>query len=208
MIDSEKLAFSLIQSILREHGHDLPLEHYRKVVGISQELSELYFTETFPGLDGKKDVYDVFFLRYFEALKAGALEAKPGLFPLLKEMDKRGIKRAVASSNKKDVIETSLKCIGVFYRMDALVHPGMVDKVKPHPDIFLKAAQILGAAPGECLVLEDSRSGVEAAFAAGIPVIFIPDLDRPSPETLKLCLHQFDSLFDVLDYIQAQDIRG
>lgn len=207
IIDSEKLAFTVIAEILQEHGHHLTLDHYLKVIGISQELSEQYLTDTFSGVDGK-GIYEVFFQRYFKALKTGRLEAKPGLVPLLAELDKRGIKRGVASSNKRLVIEASLKCIGVFNRMDAVVHPEMVERVKPYPDLFLKAASLLGAAPEECLVLEDSPAGVKAAVAAGIPVIFVTDLVPPAPAVREDCLHVFDSLYDVIDFLRVNDICG
>lgn len=206
MIDSEKLSFNIIKSILREHGYDLSLDFYAKTIGVSRELSEQLFTRTFPGIDGRRDVYAVFFQRYFDALKAGQLEAKPGLYQLLNELDKRGIRRAVASSNDKSIVEASLKCIGVYNRMDALVYSELVERVKPFPDLFLQAAKMLGAKPEECLILEDSQAGVEAALSAHIPVILIPDMIPPTEEMLKACLHRYDSLHEVIDYIKVNDI--
>lgn len=208
MIDSERLAFKIVAEILQERGHHFPLAKYIRIIGNSQEQSEGYFARNFRGIDPKRDLYDVFYPRYFEALKLGRLVTKPGLLPLLGELDKRKIKRAVASSSKKQVVETSLKCIGVFNRMDAVVYPEMVEKVKPCPDLFLKAAALLEAEPEECLVLEDSTAGIEAAIAAGMPVIAIPDLAPLSRNKLKACLFKFNSLFDVLNFVRAYDING
>lgn len=206
MIDSEKLSFNIIKSILQEHGHDLSLDFYAKTIGVSRELSEQLFTQSFPGIDGRRDVYEVFFQRYFNALIAGQLEEKPGLYQLLNELDKRGIKRAVASSNDKSIVEASLKCIGVYNRMDALVYSESVERVKPFPDLFLKAAKLLGGKPEECLILEDSQAGVEAALSANMPVILIPDMIPPTEKMLKACLHRYDSLYDVIEYIKVKDI--
>ena len=206
MIDSEKLSFDIIKSILHEHGYNLSLEFYAKTIGVSREHSEQLFTQSFPGIDGKRDVYGAFFERYFKAVEDGKLAAKPGLIQLLNELDKRGIKRAVASSNDKSIVEASLKSIGVYNRIDAIVYSELVERVKPFPDLFLKAAKTLGGKPEECLILEDSQAGVEAALSAHIPVIIIPDMIPPSEAMLKGCLRRYDSLYDVIEYIYANDI--
>ena len=54
---------------------------------------------------------------------------------------------------------------------------------KPAPDVFLKAAELLGLEPGECLVIEDSYNGIRAANAAGCQVVMVPDMDEPTEET-------------------------
>lgn len=61
-----------------------------------------------------------------------------------------------------------------------------VERGKPEPDIFLLAAARLHAAPGSCVVLEDSEPGVRAALAAGMMPIMIPDQQSPSADLL-LC---------------------
>ena len=208
MVDSEKLTFTLIREILREHGFDLSLDFYRKTIGRNQKIGAQLFTDAFPGIDGQRDVYDVFEGRYEGAVREGRLEPKPGLFELLDELDRRNIRRAVASSNVERVVMANLKSIGVFSRLDAIVYDGLVQRVKPFPDLFVKAAELLGAQPEECLVLEDSTAGVQAARAAGIPVIVIPDLIPPTEETLKICLARMDSLLDVRNFLVENDIRG
>jgi len=62
----------------------------------------------------------------------------------------------------------------------------MVEKSKPEPDIFLKAAQLCGLKPEQAVVLEDSENGIRAAVAAGIPVICVPDLKMPEDEVRKM----------------------
>ena len=208
MVDSEKLSFSLIREIVREHGFDLSLDFYRQTIGINQKTGARLFSEAYPGIDGQRDIYDAFTPRYEAAVKQGGLEPKPGLFELLDELDRRSIRRAAASSNVKRVVMANLTSIGALSRMDAIVCDGMVKRVKPFPDLFLKAAELLGASPAECLVLEDSTAGVQAAHAAQMPVIVIPDLIEPTADTLSLCLGQMDSLLDVRDYIMREDIRG
>lgn len=208
MADSEQLTFTLIREILRERGLDMTLDFYRQTIGVDQKIGARLFTDTYPGIDGQKDVYDVFETRYEAAVQEGRLSPKPGLFELLDELDRRNLRRAAASSNVERVAMANLRGIGALSRMDAVVCDGMVEHVKPFPDLFLKAAELLGAQPEECLVLEDSTAGVQAARAAGIPVIVIPDLISPTEETLEICLARMDSLLDVRNFLVENDIRG
>ena len=67
-----------------------------------------------------------------------------------------------------------------------LVGGEMVEKSKPEPDIFLKAAQLCGLKPEQAVVLEDSENGIRAAVAAGIPVICVPDLKIPEDEVCRM----------------------
>lgn len=208
MVDSEALSFTLIGEILREHGYEMPLSFYQKTIGVSQQIGARLFTETYPGIDGQKDVYNQFEPRYEQAVREGRLNPKPGLFELLDELDRRNLRRAAASSNVETVVMANLRSVGALHRMDALVYDGLVRRVKPFPDLFLKAAELLGAKPEECLVLEDSTAGVQAAQAAHIPVIVVPDLIPPTEETLRICFARMDSLLDVRNFLLENDIRG
>ena len=64
MADSEQLTFTLIREILRERGLDMTLDFYRQTIGVDQKIGARLFTDTYPGIDGQKDVYDVFETRY------------------------------------------------------------------------------------------------------------------------------------------------
>ena len=57
-----------------------------------------------------------------------------------------------------------------------------MERSKPAPDIFLKAAENLGAQPGKCCVIEDSYNGILAASAAGMFPVMVPDLLPPNDE--------------------------
>ena len=88
---------------------------------------------------------------------------------------------------------------------DDFVFGPEVERGKPNPDIFLKAAEKLGEAPEKCLVLEDSQAGIQAAYAANIPVICIPDLKKPSEEYRKKTTAVLESLNDVIDFLNEKD---
>ena len=80
-------------------------------------------------------------------------------------------KLAVASGGWKRVVKESLTLVGVEDLFDAIVGADDVEKGKPEPDVFLKAAEKIGVLPGNCLVYEDGDLGIEAAKRAGMEVI-------------------------------------
>lgn len=81
---------------------------------------------------------------------------------------------AVASGGSRYVVEKTLRLLGCSDWFDEVVTADDVVNGKPAPDIFLKAAQLLGVVPGKCLVIEDAEPGVKAAIAAGMAVVTIP----------------------------------
>lgn len=96
---------------------------------------------------------------------------------LVRSIKSKGLPCAVATSSIRAHFELKTQRHEWFSLFDVLVygdHPG-VKSPKPAPDIFLVAAEELGAAPENCLVFEDSLAGVSAATSAGMRVIAIPD---------------------------------
>lgn len=100
----------------------------------------------------------------------------PGAIELLDELKQAGIKIAIgsASKNARDVIEK----LGIADRVDAISDGHSVTRSKPAPDLFLHAAAQLNLEPGQCVVVEDAASGVEAAKAAGMWTIGLGPADR------------------------------
>lgn len=81
---------------------------------------------------------------------------------------------AIATGGSRMVIEKSLKVVGVSDWFDEVVTAEDVAEGKPAPDIFLRAAKLLGVQPSRCLVLEDAPAGILSAQRAGMQVIAIP----------------------------------
>ncbi len=100
-----------------------------------------------------------------------------GLMELLSELrkEKKKLKTAIASSSNREYIEMVVNNFGIADDFDVIVSGKDVASGKPAPDIYIKVALLLGANPENCVVLEDSRTGVEAAKAARMKVIAIPN---------------------------------
>ncbi len=101
----------------------------------------------------------------------------PGAEALVNELTRAGKKLAVATSSSTRYFELKTRRHAWFELFECVIcsdHPD-VRELKPAPDIFLVAARELGARVEDCLVVEDSPAGVQAALAAGIEVIALPD---------------------------------
>ena len=81
---------------------------------------------------------------------------------------------AIATGGSRHVIEKTLKAVGISDWFDEVVTADDVAEGKPAPDIFLRAAKLMGVSPDRCLVLEDAPAGILAAQRAGMQVIAIP----------------------------------
>ena len=103
----------------------------------------------------------------------------------------------LATSSKRDRAVDILTRLGVVQYFDDMVFGTEIERGKPYPDIFLKAAEKAHAAPADCLVLEDSEAGIRAAHAAGIDVICVPDMKTPAAEFQQMTAAVLKSLDDV-----------
>lgn len=81
---------------------------------------------------------------------------------------------AIASGGHRELVEATLKAIEIYDMFDAVVCAEDYVNGKPAPDPFLEAAKRIGVKPEDCLVFEDSPTGVEAAKAAGMQYVFVP----------------------------------
>jgi len=101
-------------------------------------------------------------------LKHTNVVAIDGIKELVEACKKKGIKMAVASSSPESYIHKVLRTVDIFSYFDVIVSGDHVKHSKPAPDIFLRTAELLGAKPSECVVIEDSTHGINAAKVAGM----------------------------------------
>ncbi|MEO0796500.1 MAG: HAD family phosphatase [Verrucomicrobiota bacterium] len=92
---------------------------------------------------------------------------------LAKELKEKGFPIAVASGGDRAHVESTLTYCGIIDLFDAIVTKNDVERSKPAPDGFLKAAELLSVAPEKCVVFEDSQLGITAAETCGMRWVFI-----------------------------------
>jgi len=107
----------------------------------------------------------------------------PGVLPLLDGLRGAGLKMAIGSSSRN--AGAILKAIGLDQTFDTVADGTHITRSKPDPEVFMVAAQALGASPDECLVVEDADAGVEAALTAGMPVLAVGSAMKHPAATLR-----------------------
>lgn len=126
---------------------------------------------------------------------------KAGLVELLKALRERGIPTAVATGTPRVSADDMIARAELSAYIDAMVCGDEVAACKPDPEIFLKAAELIGVPPQDCVVLEDSFNGIIAAHAAGAQPIMIPDTMQPTDEIRTLCAHVLTRLDEVIELL-------
>ena len=85
---------------------------------------------------------------------------------------------AVASGGRRELVESTLRALDIWEMFTAVVTADDYTRGKPDPEPFLLAAERIGVPPGECLVFEDTPTGMEAARRAGMMVVLVPTAER------------------------------
>ena len=201
LIDSEIISYKIYKEILNQFGHDFSIEEYAQNFSGKTEVKtviNLIDTYSLPwtvdiGLNNVLEMESKF-LAQGVALKTGAKE-------LLQYLKDKCFKIAIASSSTEDRALTILRQHNIIEYFDEFVFGHEVKKGKPNPDIFLKTCDKLSEKPEECLVLEDSEAGIQAAYSASIPVICIPDMKVPNQHYLDMTKTVLRSLKEVIYYL-------
>lgn len=132
-----------------------------------------------------------------------APEIRPvaGLRDLLLRLRALGIRCAVGSSGCRANVDFVLEHCGIAGFFDARISGDAVTRCKPDPEIYLKAAEALDVTPGECIVFEDAKAGIEAARRAGAGRIVA--LATTLPRETLLAEADADRIVD--DFTQVTD---
>lgn len=140
---------------------------------------------------------------FWEKVGTDGIDTKPGLFELLSYLKEREIKIGMATSSSQEYALGNLNRAGIRDYFAAIVCGDMIERTKPAPDIYLKAAELLGESAENCLALEDAPGGVLSADNAGMPVIMIPDLLEPDKDIEKLLYARCQNLAEVIPYLES-----
>ncbi|MED0702677.1 MULTISPECIES: HAD family hydrolase [Aeribacillus] len=204
IIDTETPWFEAYKETLGYYNVDLPLEHYVKSVGSDNTVLYEFFKQqlgescNIEEIDAKAESI------YKEKMKAP--QAREGVKDYLQEANDLGYKIAIASSSTREWVTHYLDELGVLNYFNTIITQDDVEKVKPAPDLYLKAVDALNISSNEALAFEDSLNGLQAALAAGLKCVIVPN-----PVTESLPFENYDlrlqsmaekSLSDVIKLIE------
>ncbi|HEY3402352.1 MAG TPA: HAD family phosphatase [Ohtaekwangia sp.] len=129
------------------------------------------------------------------------LDLLPGLFDFLEKAHQKGIPMAIGSAAPLFNIDFALDNLNIRHYFGAVVSGQDVAESKPHPEVFLKAAELINASPESCIVFEDAPKGVEAALNAGMKSIVITGMHTEEEFSRYPNVLRF-----VPDYLSIQDL--
>ncbi|AXK31974.1 HAD family phosphatase [Streptomyces armeniacus] len=174
LVDSEPHYFEAGRRVLAAHGvPGFTWEEHASFIGIGTRetvttLRERYgIGATVEELLAEKNA------AYLE-LARSATEVFPQMRKLVEQLRAAGHPMAVASGSSRTAIDTVLGATDLDPLLTVRVSAEEVERGKPAPDVFLAAARLLGAAPADCVVLEDAPPGAEAARRAGMRCVAVP----------------------------------
>jgi HAD superfamily hydrolase (TIGR01509 family) len=171
LVDSERLSFQAWREALAAHGYELRDADIDATRGRAYPWVHAYFAERveIPGPDAFWPLHSG---RLFELLETD-LEVFDDAVDCARELKARGVPIAIATGSRRERLDATLRAARLESLFDATVAQDEVEHSKPAPDLFLRAADLLGIAPGDCVAVEDSPTGVEAALAAGMRVVAV-----------------------------------
>ena len=204
IFDSERLVIECWKAIAQKHNIPDIVEICMRVQGNNREETGKRFREkygsAFPYEAYKKEVSALFRHLY----GGGRLPLKPGVEEILEELKREGVPLALASSTRTDIVKLELDEARLLQYFDAVLGGDMAPRSKPEPDIFLAAAEAVGAHPANCYVLVDSFNGIRAAYRAGMHPVMVPDMQQPTDAIRGLAEVVVENLTDALEYLRKR----
>ena len=202
MIDTERLALKAWQLAGADFGFSISDDIFITMVGRNRRDSDCTLVEIF-GTDFPVGVVRGRYRAYLDSwIDEGKLSVKSGLLDLLSFLDKISMPKAVATSTEYERAIYKLSLTNLLEHFPIVIAGDQVQKGKPAPDIFLATAVQLGVLPENCLVLEDSDAGIQAAHDAGMTSVMIPDMKPPSEKSLASAHRIFGGLAEFHNYFR------
>jgi HAD superfamily hydrolase (TIGR01509 family) len=175
LIDSERLSYESFCSTASTYDVSVTMEDYRQMIGLNHVTGLGILADILPDSIDPAVFKDDWLLAY-RALFKDDVPLKDGAYPLLAHLHEIDMPVAVATSSSGSRARTTLEKVGLWQFIQHLTGGDEVANGKPAPDVYLDAATKLGINPQDCVAFEDSENGTNAAIAAGIRVIQVPDL--------------------------------
>jgi putative hydrolase of the HAD superfamily len=175
LVDTEWEIYQAWLGTFRQHGQDLPLSLYTRCIGSDfdawspklhlEDLTKLEFD--WIRMDERRQV----------VIRSALAEHGPmdGVVAVLEALQERGVPLAVVSSSSHHWVDGWLEKLGLMDFFQEVVCKGDAPRIKPAPDLFMEAARRLCVLPADCLVIEDSLNGLNAAKSAGMMAWIVPN---------------------------------
>jgi HAD superfamily hydrolase (TIGR01509 family) len=207
LVDSERIHYEMWVQILADHGHDLPESQYKAVYagmptpanaadmvrrfGIAASVDQL--------IESKNSATQAY-------LSQRAFPLMPRAREVIVELYEAGLKLAVVTGASASGVHVTLRANNLEGYWTTIVSGDDVRRSKPAPDCYLLALERLGVGPAECLAIEDTQYGVEAAHGAGISSVAVPS-DMSSHQDFRHASAILGNMSELGDYLRDRRVR-
>ena len=194
VLDTEPTYFAAWQQAVTKMGYQLPSDAFKIVSGFHYKQVEAqlktWLSQDFNLQDFKQLATDF----WRKHIREQGIAVKPGVLDLLDYADQRGIPVCLATNSWAVYAKHCLAIAGITQRFPLMVTGDNVEHVKPAPDIFLKAAERMQLDIRQCVIFEDSHTGIVAASASGAYTVYVPSTLPVNPQTAALSDCVLDNL--------------
>lgn len=183
LIDSEPIHMKAFEILFEQLGLSYEKEYYLQFIGSTTDHMWDTVIKDYGVSMTKDQLMEMCDKNVAKIIGETGYPVIEGVSGLIRSLHEAGILLAVASSSGKTRIENTLSKMHIISCFDVVVSGTEVAHPKPAPDTFLKAAEKLEVEPSECMVVEDSLNGMQAAKQAGmVCVMYEGDNDLPRPD--------------------------
>lgn len=203
LIDSERQSNEGWLWAAGQLGVDMPMWLIDSFKGAPAELCCKFFDDYYKGVIDYWEAKELRTQHVYKIRETEGIPVKKSVKDIFEYIRNNGLKCAVATSTRRESAEKTLHEIGVWDYLDAVVYGDEVERGKPEPDIFLRAAKAIGVNPSEAVVVEDSINGIKAGYAADMRVVHIPDTIAIDDDIRKLTYMVCADLNGLIDVVES-----
>lgn len=173
MVNTEEVVYAAITELLKTYDVEFRWEHFAKYIGLPVDDALSGFMEDL-SLPLSFDQFVVQRNTIVERFLEEKLTGMPGLEDVLTLLRKSRIRMAIATSGKRQYVMKYLRKLHIDSYFESIVSIDDVKRGKPHPDLVLKALDVMNCRAEDAIMLEDAPHGIEAARRAGVFTIAVP----------------------------------
>jgi beta-phosphoglucomutase-like phosphatase (HAD superfamily) len=185
LIDTELLCNETGVAACANLGHPVSMTFFESLAGID-DATRVRMIGTEVGGPIDKTAFLTEWDRLCSLRFAQGIPIKAGALDLLGRIERLGLPMAICTSSRRGPAAEKISAAGFGHFFRHVVTFDDIAQAKPAPDPYLRAAEWLGVAPGQCLAFEDSDTGARSARQAGLFVVQVPDLHAPKQDNAHI----------------------
>lgn len=197
IVDTEVVWYSIFQEwFQKKYQYYLSIEEFLICVGSDSNTLFIKLEKKLGISIDKKSFSEETVSQFIQ--KTCDLPPKLGVEQFIYSVKQAGLKLALATSSKDPKAKSHLTRLDLIKYFDVIVTADMVEKIKPEPDLFIKALELLSVNNTEALIVEDSLNGLIAGCNANINVLVVPNAVTKYSD--------FSNYFDIVESLEGIDI--